>query len=452
MEITQTVNEGLKREIKVIVPAGDLETKLSERIATLSKQVTLKGFRPGKVPIDHLRRVYGKNVMAEVIQETLDESSRKAVEDSGERPAFQPEIQLSEDKDEIEAMFSGNADLSYTMAFEVLPEIPKPDTSSIKLERQVAEVSDADVNEALERIASSNKPYETRKDSEKAQDGDKVVIDFLGKLDGTPFEGGADEDAELVLGSMTFIPGFEEKLVGLKVGDEKTIEIDFPEKYPNEKLAGQSATFDVKMKSISAPQEITIDEAFAESLGVESLDKMKEMVSEQLETENKTQSRAKLKRRMLDALDKSVTIELPQKLVDQEFEGMWNQLTTSMAEAGQEFKDDDDEATQKADYQRLSERRVRLGLVLAEVGKDGSIEVTEEELNRAVIEEVRRYPGQEQQVFEFIKENPQAINNIRAPLFEDKVIDYLLEMATVDEKSVSREELMADDPEDNEKA
>lgn len=451
MQITHTLNEGLKREIKVVVPADALETRLSERITTMSKQVTLKGFRPGKVPPAHLRRVYGKNVMAEIIQETLDESSRKAVEDTGERPAFQPEIQLSEDKDEIEAVFSGKADLSYTMAFEVLPDIPQPDAGKIELVRQVAEVTDEDVDAALKRIASSNQPYDPREESAKAEDGDKVVIDYLGKLDGKPFEGGADEDAELVLGSMTFIPGFEEKLVGLKTGDKKTIELTFPDKYPNADLAGKDATFDVTVKSVAAPQDVTIDAAFAESLGVESLDKLKEMVREQIEGEHKAQSRAKLKRRMLDALDKSVSFELPEKLVEQEFEGMWNSLVSSMAEAGQELGDEQ-EKEQREDYRRLAERRVRLGLVLAEIGKTGEIEVTDEELNRAVVEQVRQYPGQEQEVFEFIKNNPQAINNIRAPLYEDKVVDYLLEMVKVEEQSVKRDELFADDPEDDEKA
>lgn len=450
MQVTETVNEGLKRELKITVPAGDLDTRLNNRLTDLKGTVRIRGFRPGKVPVAHLKRVYGRSVMAEVVEQAVNESSQQAITDREERPAYQPEIALTEDKDEIEKILKGEADLAYTMSFEIIPPVEMPDFADIKVTREVAEVDDATVQESLDRIAEQNKPFAAREDGAKSETGDRLTIDYLGKIDGEPFEGGKDEDAQIQLGSGSFIPGFEEQLTGLAAGTETTIKVSFPEDYPAEHLAGKEAEFDVTVKQVEAPGEVTFDDEFATTLGMESMDKLREAVSEQIGKDYAAQSRGKVKRQLLDALDEACTFDLPQKLVDTEFESVWQQVMQDLERSGKTFEDENTtEEAAREEYRKIAERRVRLGLLLADIGDKNEIKVTEEELNRALIERVRQFPGQEQMVWEYYQKNPQAQAELRAPVFEEKVVDFILELATVEDKTVSREELFHDPDAEN---
>ncbi|WP_436641897.1 trigger factor [Microbaculum sp. FT89] len=450
MQVTETLNEGLKRELRITIPAGDLDTRLNDRLTDLKDRVRIRGFRPGKVPIAHLKRVYGRSVMAEVLEQAVNETSQQAITDREERPAYQPQIALTEDKDEIEQILEGKADLAYSVTFEVLPPVEMPDFSKIKIEKEVAKVEDSVVDESIQRIAEQNRPFVPRKDGEASETGDRLTIDYLGKLDGEPFEGGADQDAQIQLGSNSFIPGFEEQLTGVKAGSDIVVKVTFPEAYQAEHLAGKEAEFEVKVKEIQAPGEIKIDDEFAQSLGMESLDKVKDAVREQIGKDFETQSRSKVKRQLLDALDEACKFELPEKLVDSEFEAIWQQVTQDLERAGKTFADEGStEEDSKADYRKIAERRVRLGLLLADIGDKNEIKVTEEELNRAMVDRVRQFPGQEQMVWEYYQKNPGALAELRAPIFEEKVVDYILELSKVEEKPVSRDELFHDPDEEH---
>lgn len=450
MQVTETLNEGLKRELRITIPAGDLDSRLNDRLTDLKDRVRIRGFRPGKVPLAHLKRVYGRSVMAEVVEQAVNETSQKAITDRDERPAYQPQIALTEDKDEIEKILEGKADLAFSMSFEVLPPVEMPDFSKIKIEKEVAKVEDSMVDEAIARIAEQNRPFEPRKAGEKSESGDRLTIDYLGKIDGVPFEGGADQDAQIQLGSGSFIPGFEEQLTGVTAGSDIVVKVTFPEQYPAENLAGKEAEFEVKVKEVSAPGAVKIDDEFAKSLGMESLDKVKEAVREQISKDFEAASRRKVKRQLLDALDEACKMELPEKLVDSEFEAIWQQVTQDLERSGRTFADEgtsEDEA--KADYRKIAERRVRLGLLLADIGDKNEIKVTDEELNRALVDRVRQFPGQEQVVWEYYQKNPGALAELRAPIFEEKVVDFILELAKVTEKPVSREELFHDPDDDH---
>lgn len=448
MDVTETVSEGLKRELKIVVPATDLESRLTTRLGELKDQVRLNGFRPGKVPINHLRKVYGRSVMAEIVQQTVQESSQSVLEEREMRPAFQPEIKFADSEDELEKVMAGEADLSYTVSFEVMPEIEVADLSKIKLTREKTEVPDKDVETAMQRLAEQNRAYTSRKDGDKAKEGDRVTINYEGKVDGELFDGGADENVFLVLGSNQFIPGFEEQLVGKKAGDETTVKVTFPDDYPAEHLAGKKAEFAVTVNEVAEPAAGELDDSFAQQLGLESLDSLRDAVRAQIEGEHASLSRRKIKRVLLDELDKVHKVELPPTLVEQEFDSIWSQLKKDMDEAKRSFEDENTtEEEARKEYQNIAERRVRLGLVLAEIGDKNEIQVSEEEVGRALQEQVRQFPGQEQQIYDYYKENPQAIAGLRAPIFEDKVVDYILENANVTDKVVSREELLRD-PED----
>ncbi len=449
MEIIESVNDGLKRELKVVIPASELENRLSGRLAELKGQVRLNGFRPGKVPESYLRKTYGRSVMAEVVQETVTETSQKALDDRSEKPAFQPEIAFTEDTDEIENVMAGNADLSFTMAFEVIPPIDLMDFSKLSLEKQVCEATDTHIDEALERIASSQRDFEAK--DGKAESGDRATIDFVGRIDGEEFEGGSAQDAPLELGSNSFIPGFEDQLIGTSAGDEVEVNVTFPEDYGAAEFAGKDAVFSVTVKEIASPSEVSIDDEFAARLGMEDLAKLREAVKEQVEGEFEQVSKSKLKRALLDELDQAHTLDLPSKLVEQEFEQVWNQVTQEMEKASRTFEDEDtteDEA--RAEYQTIAERRVRLGLVLGAVGESNDISVAEDELNRGLMERLRQFPGQEKEVYDFYQKNPQALAEIRAPIFEQKVVDFITELASVTETTVDREELYRDPDEDEE--
>ncbi|CAG0972059.1 MAG: trigger factor [Rhizobiaceae bacterium] len=445
MHVTETLNSGLKREIKVTVPASDMEARLAARLSDARNKVRINGFRPGKVPVQHLRKMYGKSFMAEVVNEILNNTTREILSERGEKAAMQPEVIMTEDEKEAEKILSGGADFEFQLAYEVIPAIEVKDVSGIAVTRQVYDVPEDEIEEQVRRIAESSRSYEPKKG--KAEEGDRLTIDFVGKLDGVAFDGGTGTDQQLVLGSKQFIPGFEEQLVGVKAGDDKTITVTFPADYNAAHLAGKEATFDVTVKEVGKPGELELNDEVAKSLGLESIERLRDIVKGQLESQFGTLTRQKVKRQLLDALDASYSFEAPSRLIEAEFNNIWNQVTNDLQQAGRTFADEEtteDEA--RADYQRLAERRVRLGLVLAEIGEKAGVQVTDEELQRALFEMVRRYPAnQQQEVYEFYRSNPAALTNLRAPLFEEKVVDHLLTQISVTDQKVSKEELLADD-------
>ncbi|TAL76673.1 MAG: trigger factor [Beijerinckiaceae bacterium] len=445
MQVTETLSEGLKREYKVVLAAADLATKVETQLDELRTKARINGFRPGKVPVAHLKRLYGRSIMAEVMQEAVNEANRKIIEENDLKLATSPTIDLmTENEQELQDAFESRADLSYKVAVEILPKFDVGDFKDVAVERLVAEIPQSDVDEAMKRIADQNRPYAPKDgDDATAAKGDKVVLDFVGKIDGEAFEGGTAEGVDLVLGSNAFIPGFEDQLEGMKAGEQKTISVTFPEEYSAANLAGKAATFDVTLKSCEAPGEVTIDDAFAESLGFPDLAKMQEAVVGSLESERAAISRRKWKRELLDALDRKFTFELPQALVTSEFDGIWREATAERNAKGKSFADDNTtEEAERADFQKIAERRVRLGLVLAEVGEKAGVTVSEDELAQALYQQARNFPGMERQLVEFYRKNPEQMNRIRAPIFEEKVIDHLMELATVTDKKVSATELL----------
>lgn len=445
MQVTETLNSGLKREIKVTVPRGDMEARLNKRLDDAKGKVRINGFRPGKVPMVHLKKMYGKSFMAEVVNEILNDSTRDILGERGEKAAMQPEIKMTEDEKEAEKILAGNADFEFQLAYEVIPAIEAKDLSEIKITRPVYDVPASEVDEQVNRVAESARSYEPK--DGKAKDGDRVTIDYLGKVNGEAFDGGAGSDQPLVLGSKDFIPGFEEQLVGLKAGDTKLVEVTFPENYSHPGLAGKAATFDVTVKGVEAPGKLEVNDETAKALGLESLEKLREIVKSQIESQFGSITRQKIKRQLLDQLDGLYKFESPSKLVEAEFNNIWNQVNSDLQTAGRTFEDEETtEEEAKAEYQRLAERRVRLGLVLAEIGEKAGVQVDDNELQRALFDLVRRYPAnQQQQIFEMYRSNPNALATLRAPIFEEKVIDNLLGQVTVTDKKVSKEELTADD-------
>ncbi len=445
MQVTETLNSGLKREIKVTVPAGDMEAKLVERLSDAKNKVRINGFRPGKVPMQHLRKVYGKSFMAEVVNEILSNSTRTIISDRGEKAAMQPEVTMTEDEKEAEKILAGGADFEFQLSYEIIPAIEIKDFSKIAVTRQVFDVPEGEIDDQVKRIAESSRTYEPK--TGKAAEGDRVTIDYVGKIDGTPFNGGTGNDQPLVLGSKEFIPGFEDQLIGAKAGDEKLVTVTFPENYNAPELAGKEATFDVTVKEVGKPGDLEINDETAKSLGLESLERLREIVRGQIESQFGTMTRQKVKRQLLDQLDESYSFEAPSKLVEAEFENIWNQVHRDLEAAGRTFADEETtEEEARAEYLRLAERRVRLGLVLAEIGEKAGVQVSDEELQRALFEFVRRYPAnQQQEVFDFYRNNANALTTLRAPLFEEKVIDHLLTQISVTDQKVSKEELMADD-------
>lgn len=450
MQVTETLSEGLKRELKIVIPATELASKLDSYLDELKDKVRINGFRPGKVPAAHMKRMYGRQAMAEIVSKTIQESSLKAIEDRSERPALQPDIDLADD--EAEAIIEGSADLAFKVIYDLLPTFDIVDFSSIELEREIVEISEAGVMEQVEAIAANNRPFVSKGDGAVAENGDRVTMSYLGKLDGVPFDGGADDNGQLVLGSNQFIPGFEEAVVGMKQGEEKVISVTFPADYPAEHLAGKEVTFDIVLKDVAAPGEVSVDDEFAKSLGLESLDSLKDIIRGQIESQFGAMTRQRVKRQLLDKLDAVYTFDLPSKLLDTEFQNIWNQVENDMKRNGKTFEDEGTtEEAAKGDYRKIAERRVRLGLVLSEVGEKNSVQVTDEEVQRALFDRVRQFPGQERQVFEFYKNNPQALATLRAPIYEEKVVDFILTLAKVTDKTVTKEELQKLVAEDEEK-
>jgi trigger factor len=446
MQVTETSTEGLKREFRVVVPATDLSTRVNDRLTQMKDQVKINGFRPGKVPVAHLKRVYGRAVMAETIDQMVRETNAKIVTDRGFKLAMDPKITMTEDKDEIEGVIEGKADLAYTIALEVVPQITLGDFKSIKLERLTTEVSEADIDDALDKIAAQNRPYAAKADGSTAESGDRVTISFVGTIDGVPFEGGSGEDVPVIIGSNSFIPGFEEQLIGIASGESRTVNVTFPPNYASEQLAGKAASFAVTAKSVESPGPVTVDDAFATSLGIESLARLRAAVKERIAMEHGAASRQKLKRALLDRLDAMHKFEAPPTLVEEEFKNVWNTVLADLKSQNRTFEDEGTtEEKASAEYRAIADRRVRLGLVLAEIGEKNNIRVAEDEMSRGVVERVRQYPGREKEVWDFYQKNPNALASVRAPIFEEKVVDFLVELADVTEKPVTKEELYKED-------
>jgi trigger factor len=446
MQVTETSAAGLKREYRVVVPATDLEAKVNERLDDLKGRVQLRGFRPGKVPVEHLKRLYGKSAMAEVIEAAVREANSKIITDHGYKLAIEPKVVLPTEEGAVEGVIEGKSDLSYTVEMEIVPSITLADFKSIKLTRLTAEVRDDEIDKALQTIADQNRPFVAK--TEGAANGDRVTIGFEGSIGGTPFEGGTGEDVPLVIGAGQFIPGFEDHLAGLQAGESKTFDIKFPDDYRAAALAGKDATFAVTVKVVEAPGSVMIDDAFAKTLGLESLAKLKDAVKERIAREHTLASRQKLKRALLDQLDERHKFEPPPSLVEQEFNNVWSQIENDLKQQNRTFADEETtEEKAREEYRAIAERRVRLGLVIAEIGEKNNIKVTDDQLRGAVMEQVRQFPGQERQIWDYYQKNPNALAALRAPLFEDKVVDFLVELAEVTEKPVSREELFKEDEE-----
>src|SRR5215472_9890699 len=446
MQVTETHSEGLKREFRVVVPASELDAKVNARLDELKGRVNIHGFRPGKVPVSHLKRVYGRSAMAEVIESTVREANNQIVTERGFKLAADPKVTMPEEKGAIEELINGKSDLDYTVAVEIVPPIALGDFKSIKLTKLVTDVADTEVDEGLSRIADENKPYTARNAGEKAEKSDRVTISFNGTIDGQPFEGGSGDDAVVLIGSNTFIPGFEDQLIGIAPGETRTLKVTFPEHYPKQDLAGKNAEFVVNAKSIETPGKVTVDDEFAKSLGLESLAKLRDAVKDRIGRDHAAMSRQKIKRALLDELDKMHKFDPPPTLVEEEFDRVWKSVLSELETEGKTFADEGTtEEKAKAEYRAIAERRVRLGLVLAEIGEKNNITVTEEELSRAVMDRARQFTGQEQRVWDYYRQNPQAVAALRAPIFEEKVVDFLLELAGVIESKVSRDELYKDD-------
>lgn len=446
MHVTSTLNDGLKRQFQVVVPANDLSSRLTGELEKLRGRVNINGFRPGKVPFGHLKRVYGRSVMAEVIQTVVGDAQKKVAEENQLRLASEPKVNFPEDEAVIEKVLAGEADLDFSMDIEVLPQVDLKDHSSISLIREVPIVDPSVVDESIARMAQSSATFEPRKAGAKAVNGDKLTIDFAGSIDGVPFEGGTGGDVDLVLGSGQFIPGFEEQLVGKKAGDETVVKVSFPADYQAAHLAGKAAEFAVTVKEVAAPSETVMDDAFAQKFGIESADKIRETVENSIREQLNGISRQKVKRQLLDALDKLYTFDIPASLLDQEFNAIWAQMQEDMQRSGSSFEaEGKSEEDVRTEYLAIASRRVRLGLLLSEIGEKAAVTVTDEEVTRALIDRARNFPGQEKQFFEFYRQNPQALAEVRAPIFEEKVIDHILTNVMVVEKLVTREQLLAED-------
>ncbi|HEY9038736.1 MAG TPA: trigger factor [Roseovarius sp.] len=433
MQVTETQNEGLKRAYKMLLTAQELDAKVMDKLKEAQPDVEMKGFRKGKVPLALMKKNFGQRVLGEAMQEAVDDAMKAHFAEKGVRPAAEPAMKMTNED------WKEGDDVEVEMSYEALPEIPELDLSKITLERLKVVPDDAAVDEALANLASNAQDFEDRKKGSKAKDGDQITMDFVGKVDGEAFEGGSAEDYPLVLGSNSFIPGFEEQLVGVKAGEEKDVTVNFPEDYQAAHLAGKEAVFSCTIKAVKAPKDAEIDDELAKKFGAEDLEGLKGQIRERLEAEYAGAARAVTKRAMLDELDKMVSFDLPPSMVEQEAKQIAHQLWHDDNPEVQGHDHPEIETTDE--HNKLAERRVRLGLLLAELGQRAEVQVTDQEMTQAIMEQARQYPGQERQFFEFIQQNQQMQQQMRAPIFEDKVIDYIAEQAKVTEKEVSKADL-----------
>ncbi|MEM9639648.1 MAG: trigger factor [Pseudomonadota bacterium] len=433
MQVTETLNEGLKRGYAITVTAAELEAKVNEKLAEAQPEVEMKGFRKGKVPMALLKKQFGQRVMGEAMQESIDGAMNEHFEQSGDRPALQPEVKMTNED------WKEGDDVEVSMSYEALPDIPEVDYKKVKLEKLVVKAEDAAIDEALANLAETAQDFKARKKGAKAKDGDQVVMDFVGKVDGEAFEGGSAEDYPLVLGSNSFIPGFEDQLIGAKAGEEKAVTVTFPEDYQAENLKGKEAIFDCTIKEVKEPVAAEINDELAKKFGADDLAALKGQISERLEAEYAGAARAVMKRGLLDALDGLVDFDLPPSLVEAEAKQIAHQLWHEDNPDVEGHDHPEIETTEE--HTKLATRRVRLGLLLAEIGQKADVEVTDAEMTQAIMAQARQYPGQERQFFEFVQQNQQMQQQMRAPLFEDKVVDHVFEQATVKEKEISKDDL-----------
>ena len=447
MQVTETNADGLKREFKIVIPAGDLETQVNDRLSQLGRSIRLPGFRPGKVPQSLLRQRYGNAIRGEVLEHTVQESSAEAMRERNLRPALQPKVEI------VSANEGG--DFEYTMSVELLPDMPTPDFDTLGLERLSIEIPDGDVDKAVERIAEQYRKSEPV--TRKAKKGDVVVIDFVGKIGDVEFPGGKGENVSLELGSGQFVPGYEDQLVGAKAGEDHTVKVTFPENYGGPELAGKDAVFDVKVKEVREKQPAKIDDSLAAEVGLETLAELRQEVRERIARDYSMLTRQRLKRQLLDKLAASYSFPVPPGMVEIEFNNIWQQHEAEKAHAtasqapgdtpaeapAEPISPAEDDEKLKGEYQALAERRVRLGLLLADVGRNANITVSQDELNQALIREAQRFPGAERRVLDYYRNNPDAAGNLRAPIFEEKVVDYIVELAKPAERKVSPQELLA---------
>ncbi len=433
MQVNETLNEGLKRGYAITVTAAELEAKVNEKLVEAQPEVEMKGFRKGKVPMALLKKQFGQKVTGEAMQEAIDGAMQEHFEKSGDRPAMQPDVKMANED------WKEGDDVEVTMSYEALPDIPEVDLTSIKLDKMIVKADDAAVDEALANLAETAQDFKSRKAGVKSKDGDQIVFDFLGKVDGEAFEGGAAEDYPLVLGSNSFIPGFEEQLVGVVADEEKNVTVSFPDDYQAPHLAGKEAVFECKIKDVKKPVAAKIDDELATKFGAEDLAGLKGQIAERLEAEYMGASRAVMKRGLLDELDKLVSFDLPPSLLDAEAGQIAHQLWHEDNPDVEGHDHPEIETTEE--HKTLAARRVRLGLLLAELGQKAEVQVTDAEMTQAIMNQARQYPGQERQFFEFVQQNQQMQQQLRAPLFEDKVVDYVFEQATLNEKEVSKEDL-----------
>ncbi|MEO5338334.1 MAG: trigger factor [Magnetospirillum sp. WYHS-4] len=443
MQVTEIKTEGLKREFKICVPAGDIEQKITSRLGEIARTAHMPGFRPGKVPPAVLRKRYGQAVMGEVLEQAVNETSLATLNDRGLRAALRPQIEVT--------VFDQGKDLEYTMAVEVMPTIETVDFKGLELERLVAEASDEDLTKSLERLAQAHKDSKPVEGKRKAKAGDVVVIDFVGRVDGTEFPGGKADGYHLELGSGSFIPGFEDQLIGAGVGNEVLVKVSFPKEYGAADLAGKDAEFSVTVQELRETVSAAVDDELAKKVGMDTLDALKKVIRDEHDREFKNLSRQRLKRSLLDALAEKHAFEVPAGMVDLEFDNIWKQFEEHR-KAGMEDEEDKakSEDDKKAELRAIAERRVRLGLLLGEIGRLNNIQIGQDEVNRAIMNEARRYPGQEKAVFDYLRGNPAALEQVTAPLYEDKVVDFVIEMVKVNERKVTAEELMKD-PDDEAK-
>jgi trigger factor len=442
MQVTETLNEGLKRKLSVTIPAGDLVTRLDAKLDELKGKVAIKGFRPGKVPAAHLKKVYGRSAMSEVMQEAINSTVSDTLDKREERAAAQPKVDLPGDQAVINEVLDGKADLAFEVEYEVLPPVKLMDLDGLEVTNPVVPVSEDDISKEVERFFRQNRGYEDKGDDAVVAEGDNLGLSFVGKIDGEPFPGGTSDHAHLVVGSGEFIPGFEEQLVGMKKGETKEIKVTFPKDYQNADLAGKKATFDVTILHADAPRAGELNDEFAQRLGLENLEKLREAIKGQMENALASMSRQHIKRQILDLLDEGHKFDVPGQLVEAEFNQIWDRVKHEIDHHGRSFEDEgttEDEAREQ--YRKIAERRVRLGLVVAEIGNVNEVNVTEEEHQQALIAEVRRFPGQEQRVYDYYRQNPQALASLRAPVFENKVVDFIAGKAKQTDKEMSREDL-----------
>jgi trigger factor len=433
MQVTETVAEGLKREFKVVIPAHSFQERVESRLKDRQRSMRLPGFRPGKVPMALVAKHWRQQVTGEELQSTIGDSSAQIVSDRGLRPAGQPQIEITN--------FSDGADLEYKMALELLPEIEPMDLAQLELTRTTVEIPEAEIEQALQRLATDQAKSEPVAERRPAVKDDVLVVDFVGRVDDKEFEGGKAEGHYIRLGANMLIPGFEDQLVGAEAGDKREVKVTFPADYPRRELADKAAVFDVEVKELRQLLPATVDDELARSLGLENLEALRQRVREQLEGEYGAASRTRLKRQLLDRLAEKHEFEMPPGMVEAEFEQIWKQVDADR-QAGRVDPDDKDKSEEdlKAEYRSIASRRVKLGLVLSEIGRRGQVEVKQDELAKAVMAEARRYPGQERKVVEFYQNSPEALARVRAPLYEDKVVDYILDMAKVTERKISPEQ------------